>query len=124
MINSTLDEASSLRPDQRIVTKMPLTEIWDHNGTLTGERIRYLDHDTLRELVRSGSVQFVVADPGLELNWIPTAKRFEFWKTVRPQIADPARPIHLRQFPNEVAYIASEWRGRAGECLVLLERHH
>lgn len=113
-----------MRPDQRIVTKMPLTEIWDDSGTLTGERIRYLDHNTLRELVRSGSVQFVVADPGLKLNWIPTEKRFEFWKTVRRQIADATKPIYLGQFPNEVAYIASEWRGRAGAFIVLLERYH
>ena len=113
-----------MRPDQRIVTKMPLNEIWDDSGTLTGERIRYLDHNSLRELVRSGPVQFVVADPGSKLHWIPTEKRFEFWKMARPQIADTTKPILLGQFPNKTAYIASEWRGRAGECLVLLEKHH
>ena len=33
-------------------------------------------------------------------------------------------PLNLRLHPNEIAYIASEWRGRNGECLVLLEKHH
>lgn len=103
---------------------MPLTEIWDDSGTLSKERIRDLDQSDLRELVRSGCVQFVVATPGSKLNWIPAEKRFEFWNTVRPQIADPAKPIVLRDFPNETAYVASEWRGRAGESLVLLETFH
>ena len=103
---------------------MPLAEIWDDSGTLSGERIRELDQSGLRELVRSSPVQFVVADPGLKLNWIPAEKCFEFWKGVRSQIADPTKRIYLRQFPNETAYIASEWRGRPGECLILLEKVH
>jgi hypothetical protein len=113
-----------LRPDQRIVTKIPLTELWDESGTLTGQRVRYLDVSNLTELLRAGPVQFLVAEAGLKLRWIPTQQRFEFWKTVRPQIADPVKRIYLKQFPNETAYIASEWAGRTGECLILLERHH
>lgn len=113
-----------MRVDQRIVTKIPLAELWDERGTIARERVRNLDPNTLLGMVRSGSVQFVVADCGLKLDWIPTAKRFEFWKTIRHQIADPAKPIFLGNFPNETAYIASEWCGRAGERLVLLERHH
>ena len=113
-----------MRVDQRIVTKIPLAELWDGSGTIAGERIRNLDQNAVLELVGSGSVQFVVADCGLKLDWIPKEKRFDFWKTVRPQIADPAKSILLENFLNEAAYIASEWRGRAGECLVLLERYH
>lgn len=113
-----------MKPDERIVTKMPLTELWDEIGTLTGKRIRDLDLSNVLELLRANSVQFVVADCGLKLRWIPTEQQFEFWKTVRPQVADPVKPIYLRHFPNDTAYIASEWRGRAGERLILLERHH
>jgi hypothetical protein len=69
-------------------------------------------------------VQFIVADCGMKLNWVPLHSRFEFWKTVRPQIADPSQPIYLKQFRNETAYIASQWRGNTEECLVLLETHH
>jgi hypothetical protein len=113
-----------LRFDQRIVTKMPLTELWDDGGTLAGERVRNVDQTDLVELLRSGPVQFLVADAGLKLRWIPTPERLEFWKTVRPQIAHPEKPIYRAQFPNETAYIASEWRGRTGECLILLEKYH
>jgi len=113
-----------LRPDERIVTKLPLAELWDESGTLRGERIRPLDQELIRELVRTALVQFIVANCGAKLNWIPQKGRFEFWKMVRPQIADPMKPIRLDQFPNETAYTASEWRGRTGECLILLEMHH
>ena len=77
-----------MRPDQRIVTKILLTELWDDSGTLTDERVRNLEQSNLAELLRTGTVQFAVADCGLKLRWIPTRQRFEFWKTVRPQIAD------------------------------------
>lgn len=101
-----------------------MTELWDDDGTLNGERIRNLTRNDLAELLRSGPVQFLLADPGLNLRWIPTAQTFEFWKTLRAQIALPGKPIYREQFPNETAYIASEWRGRTGECLILLEKYH
>jgi hypothetical protein len=113
-----------MRSDQKIVTRIPLTELWDASGKLTDERVRDLDTSSITELLRAGPVQFVVADCGLKLRWIPTPQRFDFWKRARPQIADPGKPIYLKQFPNETAYSASEWRGRTGECLVLLEKHH
>jgi hypothetical protein len=113
-----------LNPDQRIVTKIPLAEVWDESGSLSDERIRNLDQNNLAELIRAGPVKFVVADCGFKIRWIPTQQQFEFWKTVRHQIADPAKPILLKQFPNEIAYVASEWRGRTGECFILLEKHH
>ena len=113
-----------MRPDQRIVTKIPLTELWDEGGALSGERIRQLDENLIRGLMGTGQVQFIVADCGAKLNWVPMPERFEFWKTIRPQVADPSQPILLKQFPNETAYVASEWRGSTGECLILLEAHH
>jgi hypothetical protein len=113
-----------MRPGQRIVVKMPLTELWDDGGTISGERVRNLDQTDLVELVRTGPLQLLVADAGLKLRWIPITQRFDFWKTVRPQIAHPGKPIYREQFPNETVYIASEWRGRTGECLILLEKIH
>jgi hypothetical protein len=113
-----------LRPDQRIVTKLPITELWDERGSLLAERIRHLDQNLIRELVQKGPVQFIVANCGVKLNWIPMQERFKFWKSALPHIADPLKPICLDHFPNETAYIASQWRGTDGECLILLEAHH
>ena len=87
-------------------------------------RVRHLDENLIRDILRTVPVQFIVADCGEKLNWIPTQERFEFWKTIRPHIADPMKPIQLDRFPNQVACTASEWRGRAGECLILLEKRH
>ena len=120
MINSGF----RMRPDQRIVTKLPLTELWDETGALPGERIRYVDENLIRGLMGTGQVQFIVADCGAKLNWIPMQERFEFWKAIRTQVADAGRPIYIERFPNQTAYIASEWRGRTGECLILLEMNH
>jgi hypothetical protein len=107
-----------------MVTKLPLTELWDETGALPGERIRHLDENLIRGLMGTGQVQFIVANCGAKLNWIPMQERFEFWKTIRPHIADPSKPIYLKQFPNETAYIASQCRGSTAECLILLEAHH
>ncbi|HKW64513.1 MAG TPA: hypothetical protein VJN89_18315 [Candidatus Acidoferrum sp.] len=79
------------------------------------------------DLVDQNEWQFFynsVADCGLKLKCIPTEQRFEFWKKAGQQIAHPEKPIYLKEFPNETAYIASQWLGRAGECLILLEKHH
>jgi hypothetical protein len=78
---------------QRIVTKLPLTELWDETGALPGERIRYLDGNLIRGLMGTGQVQFIIADCGAKLNWIPMQERFEFWKAIRPQVADAAHLI-------------------------------
>lgn len=113
-----------MRPDQRIVTKLPLTELWDERGTVTRKRVRNLDQNNLAELLRAGPLRFVMADCGVNLRWIAMEERFEFWKTVRPQIANPLKPMGLHEYPNETAYTASEWHGRTGERVILLEKHH
>jgi hypothetical protein len=56
-----------LRPDQRIVTKLPLAELWDEKCTLDGGRVHSLGQNNLAELLRLGPVQFVVADCGANL---------------------------------------------------------
>jgi hypothetical protein len=53
--------------------KLPLGELWDESGPLQGGRVRHLDQDLIRELMRTGTVQFIVAD-GMKLNWIATRK--------------------------------------------------
>jgi WD40 repeat protein len=108
-----------MRPDLRIVTKLPLAELWDDHGTVTGGRVRALRQNNLVELLRSGPVQFVVADCGSNLEWIPMDERFAFWKKIQRQIADldPHQPIRLEQFRtgrhipplNGVGVVANVW---------------
>jgi hypothetical protein len=93
-------------------------------GTLPGDRIRNIDEDGIKALLRSGPVRFVVANCGSNLRWIPVEETFDFWKRIRHQIAKPSSPIHLEKYPNETAYIASQWRGQPDRSLILLEAHH
>ncbi len=67
-----------MNADHRIVTKMPLDELWDASEALAHERVRNLDRSSLTELLWVGPVKFVVADCGIKLRWIPTHQRFDF----------------------------------------------
>jgi hypothetical protein len=51
-----------VQPEQRIVTAIPLKKIWDHKGPLSGERLRHLEGQAIRELLRMNLVQFIEAD--------------------------------------------------------------
>ena len=108
------------------VTKLPFVELWDEKGTLTGGRIRPPARAILPNSCGAGPVQFEMADCGANLKWIPMQERSAFWNTIQAQIADHDlhQPIRLEQFPKDTANIASQWCGRAGECVVLLEKHH
>jgi hypothetical protein len=110
--------------EKRIVTKLPLTGIWDDKGLVSEARVRHIDKEEIRDLMRTGTVQFIVANCGEGLRWIPELDRFSFWKRTERSIAKPETPIRLEEFPGQIAYVASEWRGRNGEQLVLLEAHH
>ncbi len=76
----------------------------------------------MRELLRSGTVEIVVADAGMKLQWIPRDELFAFWKQgVMPrlvQLPDMASPIDAH------AYVASEWITESGTTVVLLEKYH
>ena len=78
-----------MKPDQRIIARTPLVELWTDHGSFAAERIRHLSENDLRELVRTVPLQFVVANVGNKLTWVPKDERFDFWKSVRSQIAEP-----------------------------------
>jgi hypothetical protein len=112
----------------RIVTQLPLSVLWDEQGTLTARRGRSLTKEELRILLQGVPVRFVVADPGLPLRWIPEAERFVFWKAeVRPRLVEhPEQPIDIYSYPEGRAFVASEWVSAdpLSSPIVLLESHH
>ena len=122
--SGTRRDIAKMTSDHRIVTRLPLAELWDERGTFAHGRARNLTGGDVKELLRAREVRFVVADCGLKLDWMPANRTWEFWRNVKPAIADPRKPIILEEFPGEAAYTASEWRGRDGECLIVLEKHH
>jgi hypothetical protein len=112
-----------LKPNQRIVTKLPLTEVWDENGTLHGGRVRHLEQNLIRELMQTGTVQFIVANCGTKLNWIAVTG-LSSGKLFANKSPTHRNPSISNSFRMRTAYIASEWHGSAGQCLILLEAHH
>jgi hypothetical protein len=114
-----------LDPRVRIVTQLPLDELWDMAGQLHASRVRSLVREDLRALLRSGPVRFVVADVGTQLRWVDPEETFNFWKReALPRIAD-AEAFFLEDFPDRVAYVASLWKvAGEGAMVVLLEARH
>jgi hypothetical protein len=114
-----------MSPADRVVTVIPLQVLWTDDGELPAQRGRWLDRDAIRELLRKGPVRFVVANVGERLRWISLDDRFGFWKAdVVAHLAETDR-IRLDGFPDNMAYVASEWlSAENGPPIVLLETRH
>ena len=99
--------------------------MWNSVGPLSVAKIRALDREDIAGLLRSAGVNFVVADCGHPLRWIPPTERYQFWKDeAKPRIAAPGKCLFLEDFPELYVYMASEWQTNRGEIVVLLEKHH
>jgi len=104
---------------------MPLTELWNSAGPLSAAKVRALDREDIAGLLRLAGVNFVVADCGHPLRWIPPTERYRFWQDeAKPRIAAPGKRLFLEDFPELYGYMASEWQTNRGEIVVLLEKHH
>ena len=113
-----------MNASQRIVTRLPLYELWDDRGAIPTTRLRDLTTADIRQLLQLGAVRFVVADVGNKLIWVPDDECFAFWKSeVQSHLVTPGDHINLDRFPGAYCYLASEWR--VGDATVIvLERHH
>jgi len=108
----------------RVVTQLPLRELWRGDGFSTTARGKSLTSDDVREFLASGPVQFVVADVGVAPQWVQTSECFNFWKQeAKPHLASGAK-ASLDQFPGGYCYFASQWEGKTTAPIVLLEKHH
>jgi hypothetical protein len=104
---------------------MPLDRLWTDDGDLSATHGGRLDREGIRELLKADPISFVVASVGHRLRWIPTAERFEFWKSDGAVHLADAEHFDLDDFPDGMAYVASKWVTTGNERLiVLLEIHH
>lgn len=106
----------------RVVLRIPMTELWREDGELISFRKRELGVTDVRELLRVGPVEYVVADVGLKLQWIPVEETFAFWKheVMRRLVQLPHEGSRI---PDH-AYVASEWITVKGKTVLLLEKYH
>ena len=111
----------------KVVTSLPLSELWNEKASTAAIRQRHLSYEDLRQLVQSGQVRFVVANVGAPLRWVPAGESHSFWKLeVRLHLVnEPDRPFDIYSFPEGYCYVASEWRDSdEGRATVVLELHH
>ena len=110
----------------KIVTLMPLQELWWPDGYTSKDRKSYLSEEDIKRMLQLGPVQFVVIDVGLAPKWIPVSERFDFWKTeVLCHLAAPDSKPSLNDFPGSYFYWASEWKSPEGSPpVVVLEMCH
>jgi hypothetical protein len=112
-------------PRPRVVTQMPLERLWTDKGELPATRGGALNRDAIRKLLAQGPVRFVLAFGAQPLRWIPLHDRFAFWKGDAAIHLAEADSFYLDDFPDGLAYRASEWIVPDGEApIVLLEAHH
>jgi len=108
----------------RVVVQMPVRELWREDGFSTSTRKKSLSFHDIREFLASGTVQFVIADVGVALRWIPEGECFDFWKhEARLHLASDTKAA-LNEFPGGYCYFASQWEGETTAPLVLLEKSH
>ena len=108
----------------RIVTRLPLQELWNDQGSWSQHRIRDLSLSDLQARLSSGTVQFVVVDVGHRPQWLSKKECYHLWKsTIRPHLAEPTSKVFLEDFPGEYFYRASEWLFDS-ESIVVLEKQH
>ena len=110
---------------QRIVTCMPLTELWNNKGQLDARRAENVGETDIVQLLRDGS-SFVVAEVGQPLRWISESDRFAFWKAeVKCRLVTPdADGFHPDDYPGNYCYVAAMWKGASSTSVVVLEKHH
>jgi hypothetical protein len=86
----------------KVVTQLPLTELWCVEGFATNSRVRELAAEDIACLLSVGRVQFVVADLGASPRWIPLGECYDFWKTeLRPHLAASESGAYLNDYPDE-----------------------
>jgi kynurenine formamidase len=109
---------------RRIVTQLPLDELWTDTHVLDSRRTRYLEQQEIRALLQAGPVQFVIADVGDKLHWIEQDRAYAFWKNEAKEHINSEQRAYLDDYPGEYCYFASEWLDSTGARIVLLEKHH
>lgn len=109
----------------RIVTEIPINNLWTDQEELSATRIRYLNKESIKHLLAQGQKTFVVANVGRKLEWIAPENCYEFWKKeVIAHLADDHADICIDSFPEGYAFIASEWTGKNNDPIILLEKYH
>lgn len=109
-------------PASRVVTALPLLELWTGRGPVEGHKVRDLEAADIRELLRVGSVRFVVAELDRPLRWLELQEGLTFWKQELRDHVCAGQRFYLEDYEGRFCYVASEWELASYERIVVLER--
>jgi len=110
---------------EKIVTKIPLDNLWNDNEEIYASREKYLTEEGIKEIFKKSPVEFVIANVGDKLKWISYEKSFAFFKSkLKNRIANDINNIHLEDYEGNYVYVASEWSGEIEAPIILLEKMH
>ena len=109
----------------KVVTHLPLRELWRTDGFTTMSRTRPLSKDEITHLLQDGPVQFVVVDVGFSPLWVAISDCYRFWKEeVKSHLPPVPSRVILSEQPDGYCFFASEWDGETNAPIVVLEKHH
>ena len=108
----------------KIVREIPLAHLWTNEKELGAKRQETLAPPQVKELLRNGPVQFVIADVGAKLDWLSLEDCFNFFKSVKDHVIEDPNMILLSKFEDDYAYLASKWELENHPPIVLLEKYH
>lgn len=100
------DPRRAIPPRRRLVTELPLDELWNDKGLVSTERLRELDADEVQEHLTEDAVA-AIARAGAKLEWIDGAELSEWWD---------------EQEAPERAWKASLWSRGWGSRILLFEQ--
>jgi hypothetical protein len=114
-----------MKLEQRIVTKIPLEELWTESAILSYHRQQYLTESQVLHLLLDGNIAISEASCGLKLSWIASENALEFFKKqIKGHIANDPNRIILEEYEDDWCYLASEWVDAQGKKVILLETYH
>ena len=64
----------------RIVSSLPIEELWTDAGPLSAKRLRYISPDDLELQMLLQAMPMVVAECGKPLHWVQSTEYWNFWK--------------------------------------------
>ena len=114
-----------MKLEQRIVTKIPLEELWTDSAILSHKRQKYLTERQAFDLILASKTPIAIASCGLRLSWIqPNDTLNAFKQQIRGRIVNDPDRIVLEEYEEEWCYLASEWVNAEGGKILLLETFH
>ncbi|MHB9134176.1 MAG: hypothetical protein ACYDBB_24155 [Armatimonadota bacterium] len=87
-------------------------------------RCRELTAGDIKDILREGAVQFVIASNRTTFRWIGLADCYQFWKGEVTLHLCKGDKFFLKDYPGEYCYTAREWRLSTGERVIVLEIYH